>query len=108
MKSRKIISLLIRIGGVLIITVIIIIGLQYQEDKNYEMQGEELIDKIETFRHRHNRLPNSYLELGLVEPMDEGPYFEKVDSINYKVFFHIGFDDIKIYFSKNKEWIDEP
>lgn len=41
------------------------------------------------------RLPNTVADLGIVEQMGEGPYYEKKDSLNYVVFFNIGFDNHK-------------
>jgi hypothetical protein len=40
--------------------------------------------------------------------MGEGPYYEKKDSLNYVVFFNIGFDNTKTYYSETKEWKNEP
>jgi hypothetical protein len=53
-------------------------------------------------------LPNTVEELGLVEPMNEGPYYEKKDSLSYIVYFNIGFDNTKTYSSETKKWKDEP
>jgi hypothetical protein len=94
---------------VLILTVLIIVfyALQNQEKYNYQKRGALLIDKIETFRQIETRLPNNVNELGLEEPMNDGPYYEKKDSVNYIVFFNIGFDNVKIYYSDKKEWKDE-
>lgn len=78
------------------------------EDYKYEEKGNLLIKKIETYRRLKNSLPNSLTELGIEEPMNEGPYYEKIDSINYKVYFNVGFDNSKVYYSKLKEWRDEP
>ncbi len=86
----------------------LIIWLRYNEDNSYKRRGKELINKIEAFRNEHNRLPNAITELQLEEPMNDGPYYEKKDSINYIVFFNIGFDESKTYFSETKQWKDEP
>lgn len=78
--------------------------LKNTENNDYQKRGKLLIDKIETFRQIENRLPNSVAELGVEEPMNDGPYYEKKDSVNYIVFFTIGFDNAKIYYSDKKEW----
>jgi hypothetical protein len=93
---------------VLVIGVLIILYFQYKENNDYEQCGNRLISKIEDFKHKHNRLPNSVLDLGLEEHMDNGPYYEKKDSVNYIIFYNIGFDETKIYYSDIKQWNDIP
>lgn len=80
----------------------------YYQEKTYEKKGNLLVKQIETYKEIENKLPNNLNDLGLEEPMNEGPYYEKIDSINYKVYFNIGFDDSKVYYSKLKEWKNEP
>jgi len=104
-------NILIKIGillaSILIILFVVIYGLQRRENNNYHKQGTLLIDKVEAFRQIEKRLPDNLGELGLEEPMNQGPYYKKKDSINYIVFFNIGFDNVKIYYSDKKEWKDE-
>ena len=73
--------------------------LSVQEDRGYERRGQVLIDKVEAFRQVEKRLPENVEELGLEEETNQGPYYEKMDSASYVVFFNIGFDDTKIYYS---------
>ncbi len=80
----------------------------YLENKKYEKQGVKLIDKIEVYRNQKNRLPNNVNDFGLIESMNEGPYYKRIDSINYIIFFNIGFDNKKTYNSQFKVWKDEP
>lgn len=100
-------KIIIWVVVVVIIMALSVFYLRYQEDKKYERQGAELVNKIEAFKKEHHRLPNSFSELGLEEPMGTGPYYEKMDSLNYIVYFNIGFDDTKVYYSKSKEWKNE-
>jgi len=98
--------------GLLIVSILAIFfavwySLQKQEGSDYQREGRSLIDKIETFRQTEHRLPNSVKELGLEEPMNNGPYYEKKDSINYIVFFAVGFDETYIYYSDKNEWKKE-
>ena len=94
--------------AVLAIVLIIILLLIYEENQTYENKGESLINKIENFRIKNKRLPNTVLELGEKEPMDQGPYYEKKDSVNYIIYFSIGFDEAKIYYSETKKWVNKP
>ena len=34
--------------------------------------------------------------------MNQGPYYEKKDSVNYIIYFSIGFDEVKIYYFETK------
>lgn len=105
MRSKKII---ISVVAVLVLAGLVFFYFRYTENKKYEKEGAELIAKIEEYRKQKNRLPNDVSELGLAEPMGEGPYYERKDSLNYTVFFNIGFDNTKTYYSQTKEWKDEP
>lgn len=78
--------------------------LVYYEVKEDEDKGMYLIKKIETFRQHERRLPNNLTELGVEEPMNSGPYYEKVDSLHYTIYFVLGFDGYRQYNSKSKEW----
>lgn len=82
----------------------IVLFLLNNEKINYQKRGAFLIDKIETFRQTENRLPNSVEEIGLEEPMNSGPYYERKDNENYVIFYTIGFDESFIYYSDKKEW----
>ena len=99
---------------VIIISVLIALFLVYQvlliqENKDYQKRAALLIEKIETFKRLEKRLPNDVKELGLEEPMNDGPYYEKKDNVIYVVFFNVGFDhDTYIYYSDKKKWKWEP
>jgi hypothetical protein len=99
------------ISGVIVFLVLVVslvFYFRYAENKKYEKRGIELITQIEDYRRENNRLPNIVADLGIVEQMGKGPYYEKKDSLNYVVFFNIGFDNTKTYYSETKEWKNEP
>jgi len=107
MRSRikKILIVVVLVIG---LGVLLVMYLRYSEDQHYEKVGGELIEKVEKYHDRTGDLPNSISELELEENMGEGPYYEKVDSNSYKVYFNIGFDNSKVYYSDLDEWKDEP
>ncbi len=105
MNKKKII---LAVATVLVLGASMFFYFRHAENKKYEKQGLELVSKIEEYRQHNNRLPDNFSELGLIEPMGEGPYYEKKDSLNYIVFFNIGFDNTKTYYSQTKKWKDEP
>ncbi len=101
--SSKSIGVLV-VLSVLVLVLSVIFYSKHSEEVKYETEGAELVRRIEKYRRQWSRLPHSVSELGLVEESDEGPYYEKKDSVNYVVYFNIGFDDTKIYFSQTGEW----
>lgn len=99
-----------RILIVLSVIIAILAGIsymRYQEDKMYRNRGQVLIDKIEHYRSIHKLLPDDISSLGENETMSDGPYYEKVDSNIYRIYFCLGFDDYKVYDSRDKKWSDE-
>lgn len=106
MKKKTIFKVLLPISVILIIALTYIFLVQKQEYDWYYKPGAILIDQIEKFKQREGRLPNDIGELGEKENMGRGPYYEKKDSVNYTVYFNIGFDhESKIYYSDRKEWM---
>jgi len=101
-----------KIGLLIIFPLIVILAtlrvMQKLEDRDYHQRGALLINKIEMFRQTEGRLPDNVHELGLEEPMGEGPCYRKEDAENYIVFFSIGFDhEVRIYNSDKKEWSEK-
>ncbi|MDA3843130.1 MAG: hypothetical protein PF588_02015 [Candidatus Kapabacteria bacterium] len=110
MKFRKQKMKRIIIG---IFTTVVIIGavisyLTMSEYNEYEEKGAVLIDKVEKYRARYGMLPNSVEDLHIELVMNEGPYYERVDSVKYKVYFNIGFDNTYMYYSNIKTWKYSP
>lgn len=103
MKRKLIIATILLI----ILSLGFLYWMMYHQENSYESKGNLLVKQIETYKEVENRLPNNLNDLGIVEPMNEGPYYEKIDLINYKVYFNIGFDNSKVYYSRLKEWKDE-
>ena len=92
-----------------IFTTVVIIGavisyLTMSEYNEYEEKGAVLIDKVEKYRVRYGTLPNSEEDLNIELVMNEGPYYKKVDSVKYEVYFNIGFDNTYTYCSDIKTW----
>lgn len=104
---KSVIRIALLLVSVSIAFIVIVLFVKYNEKNNYQKRGAFLIDKIENFRQIEKRLPNSVEELGLEEPMNSGPYYERKDCENYVIFFTIGFDETLIYYSDRKEWKQE-
>jgi len=70
-------------------------------------EGNALVEKIETFRVKHNRLPNSLEEIGLEERDGiDVIYYDKRDGLNYTISFGTSLGESKFYYSDNKKWED--
>ena len=67
-------------------------------------QSEAVIQKIENFRKKHHRLPESLSEMGIPES-EEGPiYYRKVDETKYRVRFGTTLGESVIYDSDKRFW----
>lgn len=108
MRKHQIKIIILTIAFLAVLGVIAFVLLRNYEESTYEKRGSLLIEKIETYRLIEKKLPNNLQELGFEEPMNDGPYYEKTDSVNYKVYFNVGFDNTITYYSQAKEWKDEP
>lgn len=71
-------------------------------------QGNETVQKIEKFKKKNGRLPNSLSEIGIAEKDETDPplYYDRRDSVNYTVSFSTSMDDSKFYYSDSKKWED--
>jgi uncharacterized protein YxeA len=105
-SSRK--KIVIGLVIIVLITIVAIFYFRYAENESYINNGKELIEKVEEYKQKNGGLPETASDIGVIETMGEGPYYEKIDSLKYIVYFNIGFDDRKVYYSHLKEWIDEP
>lgn len=90
------------------VLVAVVFWLRNEERQDYEERGEYLIENVEQYRIRYGRLPESITALDEEPEMGQGPYYEKLDSATYAVYFCIGFDNTLTYHSNTQEWIDGP
>jgi hypothetical protein len=89
-----------------------LLGLTYaylvdEEISNYKKKGTSLIVKIEKYKKKYKSMPDSFPILNSGHYNYDGPYYSKLDSMNYKVYFIIGFDNQYVYYSNTKSWIWE-
>jgi hypothetical protein len=75
-----------------------------KEEAKYREDGECVITAIENYRTTHNRLPQDQAELGIGYEQGIGPFYVKIDSNKYMVYFGLGFDENYTYYSETKEW----
>lgn len=100
MNCKKSIILLI----VLLLIISCLLYALFPHYKEYKKIGAEVIEKVENFQKYHDRLPSDLGEIGLVESMSDGPYYEIIDSSRYIVYFTLGFDYNFVYDSRDTEW----
>lgn len=71
---------------------------------NTEKTGNEVIKKIENYRSKNNRLPESLTNIG-IEEKEEGPiYYRKDSETDYVVWYGLTIGESRIYDSKTKTW----
>lgn len=93
---------------ILVIILSFITYMQIRETIRYKNQGKQLIEQVENYYKKHSKLPTNIMELGLEPEMGEGPYYEKIDSIKYIIYFNIGFENTFTYYSDLKTWKSNP
>lgn len=80
-------------------------GLKDNRENRLINEGNALVEKIEAFRVKNNRLPNSLVEIGLEERDGiDVLYYDKRDSLNYTISFGTSLGESKFYYSDNKKW----
>ena len=67
-------------------------------------KGNHIVTKIENYREENGHLPNNLEVLGIKETLEGPLYYEKVDSINYMVWFGTTLGESMIYYSDTEEW----
>lgn len=74
------------------------------EERKLINESNTVIHKIENFKNERSRLPNSLSEIGTAET-EHGPiFYEKRSELDYIIYFNIGFDDVRVYYSNKQHW----
>jgi hypothetical protein len=71
-------------------------------------KGNNVINKIECYRDKYGRLPDSLIEVN-IESFEELCliyYYQKQDSIHYTISFGLSLGESKIYYSDAQAWED--
>ncbi len=108
MKNKKIKKIIALSFGLILVFILIYFGIRMIGNITLEIQGNKIVKQIEEYKVKNGKLPSSLNEIGIQET-EAGPWFyEKRDSINYVLFYPLGFDNSKNYYSQTKEWRDLP
>lgn len=85
--------------------ILLILGLYSCEFKNDRQDyADMLIEKVETFKRKNNRLPKDVSELGLTEKMDSPAFYQMETDSTYIVWYGLSLGESKTYNSATKEW----
>jgi hypothetical protein len=69
--------------------------------------AEEIVKRVETFRHQHDRLPGSLGDIGM-QPDESGPaYYERKDDQHYVVWYGTTLGHSIVYHSETRRWTEE-
>ncbi len=74
------------------------------EEKEREKYAKSIIEKVELFKVKKNRLPKNVFEVGLIELEDSKAFYEKKTDSTYIVWFGLSLGESKTYNSTTKEW----
>lgn len=70
-------------------------------------QGNLIVEKIESYKLKQGRLPNSLNDIGIEEKMEGPLYYTRWDNVNYIVYFtKAGVGESMNYYSDTKKWSD--
>lgn len=92
------------ITPLILIAIAVVIFFQHKEYQKYKKIGENLINKVETYKSKYKKLPETLSDLNEIESMGIGPYYNKIDDYQYEISFCFGFDDYMTYNSKKQTW----
>jgi hypothetical protein len=71
---------------------------------NREKIGNQVINKIEDYRLKNDKLPNSLTDIG-IEEKEKGPiYYRKDSETDYIVWYGLTLGESRTYDSKTKTW----
>jgi hypothetical protein len=90
--------------ALIILTVILVSCFFYfrsYEDRRLKKEANVIVTKIEDFKKKYNRLPNSLNELDIHH---EDLFYNKFDSVNYIVWFGTDLGESMTYYSDSKKW----
>lgn len=97
----------IKYNLLVVILLTIIFTSCFHSEQNKKV-GNTLVKAIEEYRKTNDSLPNSLQEVGQNEIIDDVLFcYEKVDSINYMVWFGTTLGEGIYYYSDTKKWEDK-
>lgn len=103
MKNKKV--LLITLFCVLILFLIWYYILRTYRENKLEIEGNNIIYKIEHYVQLNDTLPPNLLVLGINDTNDSFPfYYETFGCNNYILSFGLSIDESKTYYSDSKKW----
>jgi len=85
--------------GVLIFTTTLI---SCEDSK--EKIGNQVIEKIENFRVKNNRLPERLDDIGVEEKLEGPIFYEKKSADEYEIYYGLELGESRTYNSKTKKW----
>lgn len=65
--------------------------------------GRNIITKVELFKNKEARLPESLEELGINDP-DLDVYYQKISSEEYQVWFGTSLGESEVFNSRTRKW----
>lgn len=87
----------------IIISLLFVSCAGYMESQR-KAEANKIIVKIDDFKSRNHRLPESLSEIGIVED-ETGPiYYQKIDDTNYEVWFGRELGESTTYHSATHQW----
>ncbi len=96
-------SILVLIFLLTLISTIIYFGMKLERQKQLEI-GSYMIEKVETYKKVHNKLPVTVEDMGLKKSTFDLPTYEKLNDSSYKLLFILPSHERVEYSSESKTW----
>ena len=79
-------------------------GVLIREELRMRSEGGRLVQLIDEFYEKENRLPEHSEMLQYESEYGIGPFYEKTTDSTYSISFCLGFDDYYMFDSRKNEW----
>lgn len=69
-------------------------------------EGKEVVKKIEVYKEKYHKLPDSLETIGIHEDENTALYlnYNKYDSVNYSVWIGLSSEESRFYYSDSQRW----
>ena len=91
----------------IILSLLFVIFISCSHTEQNKTNGNKIIEKIETYKKTNGFLPNSLIDIGQNEIINDVQFcYEKVDSVNYMIWFGTTLGEGIYYYSDTQQWED--
>ena len=94
----------VAVSVIAILAIVVFYFLGNKRSQVLKAEGNRLIGLVEEYRDSNGRLPENLGEIGVAESLEGPLYYQKLDSVNYLMWFGTDLGESITYSSVTKEW----